>query len=280
MAPAQRSVQANGLRLSYLDWGGEGPAIVLHHATSLHAWVWDPIARRLAHCGRVLAYDARGHGDSDKPPSGYGWDRFVEDLASFISALELAPARLVGHSSGGTVALACAALYPRLVDRVVALDPVLMLPEQTNDPAWQEWFRRWQESTRRRRNAWRSLDEAVEHLRGKDSYRHWREDVLRLYVERGTIRGPDGLLRLKMPGELEAQAYEGRAALDIWSLLPSVSCPVLILHCRRDDPRPEMGIRAAAGLLPQARVEAVPGTHFFPQEDPEAVAAAIGSFLR
>ncbi|HXG41876.1 MAG TPA: alpha/beta hydrolase [Dehalococcoidia bacterium] len=279
MAPEQGTVRVNGLRLSYLDWGGEGPAIVLHHATSLHSWVWDPIARRLARCGHVLAYDARGHGDSDKPPSGYGWDRFVQDLAGFITALDLAPAKLVGHSSGGTVALACAAIHPQLVDRVVALDPVLMLPEHVSDPAWQDWFRRWQESTRRRRAAWGSLEEAMAHLRGKDSYARWREDVLRLYLERGTSRGPDGRLRLKMPGELEAQAYEGRAALDIWSLLPSVSCPVLILHCRREDPRPEMGIRAAARLMARARLQVVPGSHFFPQEDPETVAAVIERFL-
>jgi len=129
MAPREGTVTVNGLRLHYLDWGGEGPAIVLHHATSLHAWVWHPIAQRLVARGRVLAYDARGHGDSDKPASDYGWDRFARDLVGFIEALQLGPATLVGHSSGGTAALACAAWRPELVTRIVALEPVLVPPQ-------------------------------------------------------------------------------------------------------------------------------------------------------
>ena len=67
--PESSFVQANGLRLHYLAWGEAGARpIVLNHATGFLAWLWEPVARPLVAAGyRVLAYDARGHGDSDKP---------------------------------------------------------------------------------------------------------------------------------------------------------------------------------------------------------------------
>ncbi len=278
MLPREGTLILNGLRLHYLDWGGDGPAIVLHHATSLHAWVWEPIARRLSARGRVLAYDARGHGDSERSPVGYGWDLLARDLAAFIEALGLAPATVVGHSSGGTAALACAAQRPDLVARVVALEPVL-LPPQMEGPGGGA-RPGWLEAVRRRRSRWPSLEEALLHLRRREAYARWREDVLRLYLEKGTHRRPDGGVELKLPGEEEAKVYEGRSALNIWPLLPGVGCPVLLLYGERPNPGLEAGIREAARRLPRARVERVPGgSHFFPQELPEETAALIESFL-
>jgi pimeloyl-ACP methyl ester carboxylesterase len=277
MAPREGTVTVNGLRLHYLDWGGEGPAIVLHHATSLHAWVWHPIAQRLVARGRVLAYDARGHGDSDKPASDYGWDRFARDLVGFIEALQLGPATLVGHSSGGTAALACAAWRPELVTRIVALEPVLVPPQvEGRVPG----HRQLSEGARRRRTVWPSLEAAARHLRQREAYAHWREDVLRLYLEKGTFRRPDGQVELKMSGELEAQVYEGRPALDIWPLLSSVRCPVLLVMGRSPSPGLDVGIREAARHLPDARLEQMAaGSHFFPQELPEETAGIIEAFL-
>jgi|FaiFalDrversion3_1042247.scaffolds.fasta_scaffold00014_11 esterase len=279
MAPREGTLTVNGLRLHYLDWGGRGPAIVLHHATSLHAWVWEPIARRLAGRWRVVAFDARGHGDSDKPPSGYGWDALAADLAAFIEALGLGPATVVGHSSGGTAALACAARRPELVARVVALEPVL-LPPLAEGGEWRQRHQQWLQAARRRRTAWPSLEEAFRHLRHRGAYAHWREELLRLYLEKGTFRRPDGQVELKMSGELEAQVYEGRRALDIWPLLPAVACPVLLLYSQRPNPGLEAGILEAARRLPCARLQRLAdGSHFFPLELPEETAALIEAFL-
>lgn len=278
MGPREGTVTVNGLRLHYLEWAGPGPAVVLHHATSLHAWVWEPIARHLARRWRVVAYDARGHGDSDRPPQGYGWDALAADLACFIEALSLAPAAVVGHSSGGTAALACAARRPELVSRIVALEPVL-LPPQVEGPEWRERHQQWVQTARRRRTVWPSREAAFRYLRRREAYAHWREDVLRLYLEKGTFLRPDGHVELKMSGELEAQVYEGRAALDIWPLLPAISCPVLLVCSHSPNPGLEWGIREAARRLAMARVEQAPGSHFFPQERPEETASLVESFL-
>jgi pimeloyl-ACP methyl ester carboxylesterase len=115
----------NGLRLHYSDFGGEGPTAVLHHATGFHAWVWTPIAEALTRRCRVLAFDARGHGDSDKPAGGYEWKQFVGDLTGFIETLDLGRVLGVGHSLGATTIAGVAAERPELFSAAVLLDPVL-----------------------------------------------------------------------------------------------------------------------------------------------------------
>ena len=77
-----------GVSLRLLDWGGSGPLALLAHANGFCAGVWDPVALHLRRRFRVIAFDARGHGDSSKPPdSAYGWSTFAEDLIALARVL-------------------------------------------------------------------------------------------------------------------------------------------------------------------------------------------------
>jgi pimeloyl-ACP methyl ester carboxylesterase len=97
--PESAFLPANGLTLHYLDWGGPRPPALLLHATGFLAAIWGPIAEALSQRYRVLAFDQRGHGDSDKPPSGYHRLDFVADLRAFLDALELEGIVGIGHSA-------------------------------------------------------------------------------------------------------------------------------------------------------------------------------------
>jgi non-heme chloroperoxidase len=84
------------------DWGGRGRPVILTHAWPLSADIWDGPAAALSKAGyRVVAYDRRGFGRSDKPASGYDFDTFADDLAAVIRELKLRDAALVGYSMGG-----------------------------------------------------------------------------------------------------------------------------------------------------------------------------------
>src|SRR3972149_7214336 len=124
MQPDHGFVEANGLRLHYLAWGDPArPPALLLHATGFLAAVWQPVAEALAPHYRVLAYDARGHGDSEKPPSGYHWQLFLDDLYGFVDALALERVFVIAHSASSVGALQLAANQPRLVSRLVAVGP-------------------------------------------------------------------------------------------------------------------------------------------------------------
>jgi non-heme chloroperoxidase len=89
-------------RLHVDDTGGSGQPVVLIHAWPLSGQAWSPQVSALQDAGyRVITYDRRGFGRSDKPLNGYSYDDLAEDLHTLIIALELDDAALVGFGMGG-----------------------------------------------------------------------------------------------------------------------------------------------------------------------------------
>jgi pimeloyl-ACP methyl ester carboxylesterase len=92
----------DGIGLFVKDTGGSGRAVVMTHAWPLNADIWDYQAARLSSAGsRVVTYDRRGFGRSDKPAGGYDFDIFADDLADVIQRTGVRDATLVGYSMGG-----------------------------------------------------------------------------------------------------------------------------------------------------------------------------------
>lgn len=88
------------VRLSYVDWG-EGPPVVLVHAWALHSDMWNYQVPALVDAGlRVITYDRRGHGRSERPGRGYDYDTLADDLATVVERLDLREVSFVGHSLG------------------------------------------------------------------------------------------------------------------------------------------------------------------------------------
>jgi pimeloyl-ACP methyl ester carboxylesterase len=114
-------VEVPGARLFYIDSGGAGPAVVLLHAGTGSARVWEHQWGPLAQAGyRVVAYDRRGYGrtttDPSSPPTAA-----ADDLQALAAALRLDRFHLVGTAAGGIVAIDFALTYPeRLRSLVVA----------------------------------------------------------------------------------------------------------------------------------------------------------------
>jgi non-heme chloroperoxidase len=99
-------ITSNGIELSYEDTGGDGRPVVLIHGWPLSGASWSEQVPALEGAGhRVITYDRRGFGASDKPPAddaaGYDYDTFAADLAGLIEALDLRDAAVVGFSMGG-----------------------------------------------------------------------------------------------------------------------------------------------------------------------------------
>lgn len=127
-------IELRGMRLSYLDWGGDGPpAVLLHGITSSAATLWQ-VAPALGAAGlRAIALDMPGHGASDLSRA-HDIDTIAGLVGDAIVALGLREVTLLGHSWGGATALALAGsshAARAVVARVVLVDPALGL-----DPEW------------------------------------------------------------------------------------------------------------------------------------------------
>jgi non-heme chloroperoxidase len=91
----------DGTSIYYKDWG-KGPAVTFSHGWPLNADAWDGQMLFLAENGfRTIAHDRRGHGRSGQSSSGNNMNRYADDLAELIEALDLTDVTLVGHSTGG-----------------------------------------------------------------------------------------------------------------------------------------------------------------------------------
>ena len=117
-------VTAARQHLACLDRGSGAP-VVLIHGWSLAAAIWSSQADWLAAQGlRVVAYDRRGHGTSDKPADGYDFDTLAADLAAILDQLDLRDVTLVGHSMGaGEVARYLARRGTARIARTVLVAP-------------------------------------------------------------------------------------------------------------------------------------------------------------
>lgn len=278
MKPESAYVEANDIRLHYLSWGDEGsPPLVLLHPTGFLAWTWHPVAERLATAGyRVLAYDARGHGDSDKPPDDYHWQRMVDDLKNFLDRLSLRGLPLVGHSMGGGVAAYLAARHPGYASHLVLIEPIIFPAGERPNPGGSELA----EGARRRRMVFDSVNNVVENYASRDTFSGWQPEALRIYAQHGTFQREDGTVQLKCPGEIEAQVFENSFSLNIWDAVPSINVPVLVMRGERTEGMLARVSEGVAGRAPRARLMTVAGAgHMAPMERPDAVAEAILDFI-
>ena len=117
-------VQANGIRMHYWRTGDSSkPALVLCHGFSDNGLCWTPVARLLEGYYDIIMADARGHGLSDAPETGYTTSDRADDMAGLVQALGLEKPAILGHSMGASTAAAAAAKYPDLFGKVLLEDP-------------------------------------------------------------------------------------------------------------------------------------------------------------
>ncbi|NDV02727.1 alpha/beta fold hydrolase [Pseudoroseicyclus tamaricis] len=89
-------------RLHVNDTGGTGRPVVLIHGWPLSSAAWEKQVPALTEKGyRVISYDRRGFGASDKPEGGYDYDTMTDDLAALLEEKDLRDVTLVGFSMGG-----------------------------------------------------------------------------------------------------------------------------------------------------------------------------------
>lgn len=158
-----------GIELAVHHLGGDGPPVMLAHATGFHGRCWTPLARHLSERYSVWALDQRGHGESERPPGGRfdDWGVFAADLLAAVDAVDTArgagavdtatagppePAgvapvgavtntgpgggrwRAGGHSLGGAVSLLAEARRPGTFRAIACYEPVVIPPDDGTDP--------------------------------------------------------------------------------------------------------------------------------------------------
>ncbi|MEO1062427.1 MAG: alpha/beta hydrolase [Actinomycetota bacterium] len=259
---------SGGVDVAVHELGGEGPPLLLCHATGFHGRCWEPTARHLTDRYRCIAPDLRGHGDSPVPPElELHWSGFADDLLAVIDALDLGPVRAAGWSMGAAALVLAEQRRPGTIHSAFLFEPIIfpVLPTGPNPMA---------PGARKRREVFASRDEAFDNYLGKGPFANADPAALHGYVEHGFSDRPDGSVILKCRGEIEAQVYEHHGH-DAWDRLDELDVP-LVLAMSGDGGRPAQLVPLLAERVPGAtllRLDEL--THMAPLEDPAAVAEAV-----
>jgi esterase len=269
--PTSRHLQIDGLTFHYLDWGGDGPPLVMLHGLTGHAHTWDHTAAALSAGYHVYALDQRGHGDTERA-SRYGIPSMLGDLLGFLDALQLPVVTLMGLSMGGIVAYQFTAAHPERVSRLVVLDigPEIAPPggrRVAADLASSDVFE--------------SEDEAIAQARAANP--RPTDESLRHRISHNLRPLPDGTLTYKWDKALRdlGAIGDGLSPDQRWAAWNSLSCPVLLV--RGDDSdilAPETAARMVAGN-PRVSLAVVPDCgHSITLDRPQGLLDAVGPWLR
>jgi pimeloyl-ACP methyl ester carboxylesterase len=111
-------VKVNGAKLWY-EIHGEGEPVVQIHGAGFGHYNFAPATPALAEHFRVVDYDMRGYGQSDRPVQHYDMEVWADDVAGLLDALEIDQAHVHGTSMGGMIAIVFAGKYPERTTSVV-----------------------------------------------------------------------------------------------------------------------------------------------------------------
>lgn len=272
----------DGVRVAVHELGGEGPLLLLAHATGFHGRVWGPCASHLRD-RRCVAPDLRGHGDSVVPDDlGFAWSGFADDILAVVDHLGGGPIVAAGHSKGGASLLLAEQLRPGTFSALYLYEPIVFPPEVAAMQRGEggEPTNPLAAGARRRRPTFDSFDAAYANFAAKPPFDALDPEVLRAYVDGGFRTQGDGTVTLKCRPEVEAQVYEMGSQHDAYAHLAEVACPVTVGFGAETPFSPATFARPIVERLADGRLDPHPELgHFGPLEDPATIADRVRDAL-
>ncbi|KZY56136.1 alpha/beta hydrolase [Erythrobacter sp. HI0063] len=235
--PTSQTFVSQRLRLNYLDWGNpEKPLLMLVHGGRDHARSWDWVAEELREDWHVVAFDHRGHGDSDWVSDGnYNVQDMVYDLAQLVHQLGDDEVTIVSHSMGGNVALRYAGTFPDKVRKIVAIEGLGPSPkrqeEMRADPYPQrmaEWIEKKRAAAARTPRKYDSIEAAFARMIEENSY--LTEAQARHLTLHGVTRNEDGTYSWKFDPHLNVWHVEDVADEFLHQTWAAITAPTLLLY--------------------------------------------------
>jgi non-heme chloroperoxidase len=260
--PVKTIELSTNVKLQYVEQGNANgtPVIFLHGITdSWHSF--ESVLKHLPKNIHAFAISQRGHGDSERPVSGYHPKDFANDVAAFIKKKNLGKAVVVGHSMGGVVAQQFVLLHPQLAKGIVIIDSD---PTFIDNPGMPEFY------------------QEVMKLQGAIDYKFMDEfqkatltkPIDPEYYETLVVEGT------KVPAWVFQAAMKGIVEVDFAGQLKSIKAPVLIFWGDKDAFCTRDGQDTFIKNIPNSRLIVYEGTgHALHWEEPARFVKDLIGFI-
>ena len=256
-------IEANGVTLHYsLDGPEGGKPLVLVHELGGTSFSWQPLMARVTAAGpRVLRWDWRGSGLSEKIRGPFSIDDMCADLAALMDALKFGqPADVVGTALGGGIAIAFAARYPAKVRRLVVSSPA------TGSPGGNE--RILQRAAGVKKDGMRPYADPSLALSYPEKYRT-NPAAFAEYRNRWICNDPDSFAAHNlMLGDMNEAVNFGK-----------LTCATLVLSGVDDGLRTPAAVKEIANAIPGAQYKELNSGHFLPVYSPDMWAETVLPYL-
>jgi 3-oxoadipate enol-lactonase len=256
-------VELDGVGLRY-ELSGEGErALVLVHEMGGSLDSWDDVAPRFAQSRRVLRYDTRGAGLSQKVRGDLGLDTMAGDIAALLDHAGVSgKVALAGIAVGGAIALHFAARYPARTGAVAVGSPAIGVAPERRVAALERLVR---------------IEAAGMAFAVEDSMLNGyppelRGDIRRFERYRARWLGND-------PASY-ATVWRMFAGMEMQDELTKLRCPVLVIGGSLDRVRPPVFAKAVADAIPGSRYAELRTGHYMSVQTPELIFDCIDEFLR
>ncbi|HEY44847.1 MAG TPA: alpha/beta hydrolase [Anaerolineae bacterium] len=201
----------------YYESTGQGQPVLLIHGLGSSARDWEPQTEAFSPLYRVVTFDVRGHGQSDKPPGPYSIPLFAVDTADLIRSLGIGPSHVVGISMGGMIAFQLAVSSPDLVKSLVIVNSGPEMIVRT----FQDRLRVFQRSLLAQIFGIRKIGEFLgPRLFPKPE----QESMRQMFIERWAENDQRAYL----------DAFRGLLGWSISDLLHTIICPTLVIASDED----------------------------------------------
>lgn len=275
-----------------IELGGEknAPIISLAPANGFVPQTYIPLLRPLMQDYHVVSTPPKALWGDGEPPEltvEHSWYDMSKDMLTAYDTFGLKDVIAIGHSVGGVMTLLAALQKPELFKAIILLDPVIAPHMMCN------WVKSEHskgnvapfplaELAKRRRPKFQSVDDAFQNFHGKSIFKNWSDEVLRLYVEHGTIDCEDGLRCLTWSPAWEAFYYSSYYAY-IWDEIPKLKqldVPVYFIAAENSDAFFVDATQEVQEILPDVSFTVFKDKgHLFPQSAPEETSEMIQQWL-
>jgi len=245
---------SDGVRLAYASIGSGTPLVkasnwLTHLDFEWNSPIWRHWLAALSSHHRVIRYDERGNGMSQRDVPDVSFDTWVRDLEAVVDAAGLERFSLLGISRGGSIAIAYTVKHPERVSHLVLYGAFAAGLNHVGTPQEQE-----------ARRALTNLARLGWGLKNPALYKMFTCQFLPEATPEHE-QWFDELQRVSTSPENAASLMELDDEIDVRSLLPQVRVPTLVMHCDRDQVVPAKHGQLLAGEIPGARYVSLPSTN-------------------
>lgn len=254
----------NGTGIHYEVHGSSGPWLTLSHSLACSSAMWAPQIAEFSTRYKVLAFDTRGHGQSDAPAGPYTLDQLADDLAGLLKLLGIAQTHYCGLSMGGMIGQTFALKYPGVFKSLTLADTTSSYPAQAG-AAWIDRINTAQTQ---------GMQPLVEPTLGRwftEGFRKAQPEIVQSI----------GAQILATPVAGYVGCCQAIPQINVTARLKEISCPILVIVGEQDMGTPLAMAQEIHANAPGSKLTVLsPAAHISNIEQPQAFNKALDGFLR